>query len=158
MSSKNKQQSGRSMVEMLGVLAIIGVLSIGGIAGYTLSMRRHRANQVLDAANKYSLIAYGACQQEIINGGITTISKCGTNIPPSFDDAGLGTVSDAESIKFVKITSKSGQDIVNIQTTFHDNAICIATKSIIGATESASAACQGNGNGVSAITIPIKQN
>ena len=27
-------QSGRSMVEMLGVLAIIGVLSIGGIAGY----------------------------------------------------------------------------------------------------------------------------
>ena len=35
----NKQQmtteSGRSMVEMLGVLAIIGVLSIGGIAGYT---------------------------------------------------------------------------------------------------------------------------
>ena len=31
-----KSQSGRSMVEMLGVLAIIGVLSIGGIAGYTL--------------------------------------------------------------------------------------------------------------------------
>ena len=26
-------QSGRSMVEMLGVLAIIGVLSVGGIAG-----------------------------------------------------------------------------------------------------------------------------
>ena len=29
-----KLESGRSMVEMLGVLAIIGVLSIGGIAGY----------------------------------------------------------------------------------------------------------------------------
>ena len=27
------EQSGRSMVEMLGVLAIIGVLSVGGIAG-----------------------------------------------------------------------------------------------------------------------------
>ncbi len=27
-------QCGRSMIEMLGVLAIIGVLSIGGIAGY----------------------------------------------------------------------------------------------------------------------------
>ena len=27
-------QSGRSMVEMLGVLAIIGVLSAGGLAGY----------------------------------------------------------------------------------------------------------------------------
>ena len=29
------EQSGRSMVEMLGVLAIIGVLSVGGIAGYS---------------------------------------------------------------------------------------------------------------------------
>ena len=41
---KKKNESGRSMVEMLGVLAIIGVLSIGGIAGYTMSMDRHRAN------------------------------------------------------------------------------------------------------------------
>ena len=56
------------MVEMLGVLAIIGVLSIGGIAGYTLSMRRYRANQVLDAVNKYSLIVYGACQKAIVDG------------------------------------------------------------------------------------------
>ena len=29
---KMNNESGRSMVEMLGVLAIIGVLSIGGIA------------------------------------------------------------------------------------------------------------------------------
>ena len=28
-----KSQIGRSMIEMLGVLAIIGVLSVGGIAG-----------------------------------------------------------------------------------------------------------------------------
>ena len=42
-----KLESGRSMVEMLGVLAIIGVLSVGGIAGYSLSMRRHRANQIV---------------------------------------------------------------------------------------------------------------
>ena len=30
---KNINESGRSMIEMLGVLAIIGVLSVGGIAG-----------------------------------------------------------------------------------------------------------------------------
>lgn len=34
-----KAQSGRSMVEMLGVLAIIGVLSTSGIAGYTKQWR-----------------------------------------------------------------------------------------------------------------------
>ena len=38
-------QSGRSMVEMLGVLAVIGVLSIGGIAGYSYGMDKYRANE-----------------------------------------------------------------------------------------------------------------
>ncbi|MDR2901592.1 MAG: hypothetical protein LBU87_00580 [Lactobacillales bacterium] len=50
-------ESGRSMVEMLGVLAIIGVLSIGGIAGYTIAMNRWRANEILDTAAKLSVIA-----------------------------------------------------------------------------------------------------
>ena len=40
-------ESGRSMVEILGTLAIIGVLSIGGIAGYNYGINKHRANQVL---------------------------------------------------------------------------------------------------------------
>ena len=48
---KNVNESGRSMVEMLGVLAIIGVLSIGGIAGYTLAMNRYRANEALQVAS-----------------------------------------------------------------------------------------------------------
>jgi len=39
-----KSESGRSMVEMLGVLAVIGVLSIGGIAGYRMAMLQHKAN------------------------------------------------------------------------------------------------------------------
>jgi len=46
-----KIQSGRSMIEMLGVLAIIGVLSIGGLAGYTMAMNRHRANTLLNDAS-----------------------------------------------------------------------------------------------------------
>lgn len=42
------EQSGRSMVEMLGVLAIIGVLSVGGIAGYSKAMAKYKTTQVLD--------------------------------------------------------------------------------------------------------------
>jgi type II secretory pathway pseudopilin PulG len=41
-------QSGRSMIEMLGVLAIIGVLSVGGIAGYSKAMHRYRVNKTID--------------------------------------------------------------------------------------------------------------
>ena len=41
-------ENGRSMIEMLGVLAIIGVLSVGGIAGYTKAMSKYRTNKVMD--------------------------------------------------------------------------------------------------------------
>lgn len=52
------------MVEMLGVLAIIGVLSIGGIAGYTMAMNRYRANEIIDTASKLSVVA----QTQTANG------------------------------------------------------------------------------------------
>ena len=37
--------AGRSMVEMLGVLAIIGVLSVGAIAGYSKAMTKYKLNK-----------------------------------------------------------------------------------------------------------------
>lgn len=43
-----KEQAGRSMIEMLGVLAIIGVLSVGGIAGYSKAMNKFKTNKVAD--------------------------------------------------------------------------------------------------------------
>ncbi len=48
---QNQAQEGRSMIEMLGVLAIIGVLSIGGIAGYRMAMNRYQANQIANEIN-----------------------------------------------------------------------------------------------------------
>ncbi len=41
-------QNGRSMIEMLGVLAIIGVLSVGGIAGYSKAMTKYRINKTIE--------------------------------------------------------------------------------------------------------------
>ena len=45
------EQTGRSMVEMLGVLAIIGVLSVGGIAGYSKAMTKFKINKSLSHAH-----------------------------------------------------------------------------------------------------------
>ena len=45
------QAQGRSMVEMLGVLAIIGVLSVGAIAGYSKAMMKYKLNQHAVAVN-----------------------------------------------------------------------------------------------------------
>ena len=41
-------QYGRSMIEMLGVLAIIGVLSVGGIAGYSKAMIKWKTNKTIE--------------------------------------------------------------------------------------------------------------
>ncbi len=42
-----KKQSGRSMIEMLGVLVLIGVLSVAALFGFTYAMNRHKANETI---------------------------------------------------------------------------------------------------------------
>ena len=51
---------GRSMVEMLGVLAIIGVLSVGGIAGYSKAMMKYKLNK---HAQSFNMLLNTAIQQ-----------------------------------------------------------------------------------------------
>ncbi len=36
------------MIEMLGVLAIVGILSAGGIAGYSMAMQNHKTNTFIE--------------------------------------------------------------------------------------------------------------
>ena len=63
----NSNQSGRSMIEMLGVLAIIGVLSVGGIAGYSKAMTKYRINKTIDQITQISQnirILYGRQRQK----------------------------------------------------------------------------------------------
>ena len=57
---------GRSMVEMLGVLAIIGLLSIIGIQGYKKAMNRAKANELMDLAMKlhHENLAYAVTQRK----------------------------------------------------------------------------------------------
>ena len=45
---KSLIQSGRSMIEMLGVLAIVGLLSIGGLSMYQRAMLAHHTNQLIE--------------------------------------------------------------------------------------------------------------
>lgn len=43
-----KQESGRSMIEMMGVLAIMGVITVGAIAAISSAMRLQKRNTVND--------------------------------------------------------------------------------------------------------------
>ena len=47
-----QNESGRSMVEMLGVLAVMGLVGLGGVKMYTNAMNKHRANELIYEAQK----------------------------------------------------------------------------------------------------------
>ena len=48
---KNLNQLGRSMVEMLGTLAIMGILSIGAIVGYSYAITKYKTNNLINELN-----------------------------------------------------------------------------------------------------------
>ncbi len=50
-------ESGRSMVEMLGTLAIMGVLSVGAVAGYRWAMDKLNANTIVNEVRKRAVTA-----------------------------------------------------------------------------------------------------
>ncbi len=50
----NEFSLGRSMIEMLGVLAIIGMLSVGGIAGYSKAMEKIHVNKIVNMISDIS--------------------------------------------------------------------------------------------------------
>ena len=79
-------ESGRSMIEMLGVLAIIGVLSVGGLAGYSKAMGKFKVNKCVDqltqiVASTRALFAghkdYSALGIGTVSEGVTT-KTCST--------------------------------------------------------------------------------
>ena len=69
-------EHGRSMVEMLGVLAIVGILALGGIALYTIAMNKYKANEILSEAEKCA----AAVAAQIATGG-KGVRDINTHIP-----------------------------------------------------------------------------
>ena len=70
-----KMENGRSMVEMLGVLAVMGVLSIGGVAGYRYAIDKMNANDIINEVKKRAVTA----SQQRILGQNVNLSEYGDN-------------------------------------------------------------------------------
>ena len=143
-----KNESGRSMVEMLGVLAIIGVLSIGGIAGYMLSMNRFRANDLIDKASKFATLAYSTKQSMEAQGNSFTASNF------TWEKAKIGTLGTNEAIAlassdtFTDKKNTEGKVIgadVSVTITFPSEAVCDTAVSITGTTSTCTSAGEGKG-------------
>ena len=101
-----KIESGRSMVEMLGVLALIGVLSVAGIYGYTIAMRKYRANEIVQTASMLAIVAHSTDQGR---GGCVQLST--SNLPKKPGGANVEIVADA---------SVPGPVLVNVELSKED--------------------------------------
>ncbi len=143
---KRTNESGRSMVEMLGVLAIIGVLSIGGIAGYSMAMNRYRANEALDLATKYAVVLYSGKQTYAALGndesdytplslyavGLTT-TKSETNSDTNSNKGATKTKTPGGAYIITPTAAAISDDGVEITIDFGTSeAVCKAAKSILG--------------------------
>ncbi len=139
---KRTNESGRSMVEMLGVLAIIGVLSIGGIAGYSMAMNRYRANEALDLATKYAVVLYSGKQTYAALGhnmndykplslyavGLTNDKSTGSNSKNKTKTPGGAYIYTPTKDKIDENNSGG----VEIKIDFGSEAVCKAALSILG--------------------------
>ena len=91
MTMLKTNENGRSMIEMLGVLAIIGVLSVGGIAGYSKAMNKFKTNKVADnvsmlVANIKTLYAQQRTYADLSNYYAVSIGVVPDELVASKDD------------------------------------------------------------------------
>ena len=125
-------ETGRSMVEMLGVLAIIGVLSVAGIAGYSMAMRKVKANDIMAYASQCGILArsYNA------GTGITTATACNTLGADTLSDAGITALSAATGV------TNAGNTSAEVVLTFNasNKALCEDVKTGTAGTGT----CAGN--------------
>ena len=92
-------ETGRSMIEMLAVLAIAGILTVGGITGFRVAMQKMNANKIAEAVAEISVEAQ-------------THNTC----------INLDDLDDIESLKCVEkmIGGRNGQ----VKITFEDDESC----------------------------------
>ena len=99
---RSKNQFGRSMIEMLGVLAIIGVLSVGGIAGYSKAMMKFKVNKTIQQVAQVATTVRTLYAQQKDFNGLTT-SGYGTS--SSLDDIILPDSIQKVSVRHGSTTS-----------------------------------------------------
>lgn len=80
--NRNVLQCGRSMIEMLGVLAIIGALSVGGIAGYSKAMEKYKIIKSVDYLTQIVTNIQTLYMQQKTYAGLTWDSALQTGIYP----------------------------------------------------------------------------
>ena len=108
-------QCGRSMIEMLGVLTIVGVLSVGGIAGYSKAMEKFKINKTIDQISQIATNIRTLYAQQTTYAGLNGKTAYQMGVIP--DE--LGSYSSEWNNKFTNIF-KGGVEINSFAPVNHE--------------------------------------
>lgn len=124
----NSVENGRSMIEMLGVLTIIGVLSVGGLSVFNRMQYEHMSNQIINDLTEtitkiqkistqyddgYKNVGVFAYKNKAYSDGLTFVSSTATS----------ATFSGKGSVQYA-ISGSSGESF-NVAVSKLDDNICI---------------------------------
>ena len=115
-------QCGRSMIEMLGVLAIIAVLTVGGIAGYSKAMEKFKVDK---AVSEYSYLIQGLLEhlkdlQNVskpnegdIQYGLTSVVEAESLVPETWEKISNHNYNDPYG-NLIRIFSRSQTLVIDM--------------------------------------------
>ena len=107
---KNRSELGRSMVEILSVLSVMGVLTVGAFIGYSFLMKKHRNNQLLHETTLRAVVA----SSQMLSGKDPNIDSFGNVLgheislktSPTFDAFAL-VDEEGEEVSFNEVPPKA---------------------------------------------------
>ena len=114
--------AGRSMIEMLGVLAIIAVLTVGGIAGYSKAMEKFKVDK---AVSEYSYLIQGLLEhlkdlQNVskpnegdIQYGLTSVVEAESLVPETWEKISNHNYNDPYG-NLIRIFSRSQTLVIDM--------------------------------------------
>ena len=118
-------QYGRSMIEMLGVLAIVGVLSVGGIAGYSKAMEKFKINKTIDQVSQIVTNIRTLYAQQTTYDGLDEFSVEQMDVLPD----GLKTHAFNGSIRIYSISTLFDKAFqISLMGLLEDECIALATQ------------------------------
>ena len=129
MNNYKKLEAGRSMIEMLGVLAIIGVLSVGGIAGYSKAMNKFKTNQVADQVSMLIANIKTMYAQQSSYEGLNNKTAVDMGLVPDELNAGYNEYDTGKKDDDGNAIKGNRQDLTN---SFNGNVYISAASSVGG--------------------------
>jgi len=143
-------QFGRSMVEMLGVLAIIGVLSVGAIAGYSKAMFKYRLikqaqqlNQVINtvAVNARNFNDLSSTERMPIIPYLIKLGEIPAEMVKNSKETAIYDVFNSFLVAYMQPAGISKEHIPNVTSLFirlnftknnvQDKEVCLNTFNVI---------------------------